>query len=156
MGPPIYGNYHLALPNRTAVFKAPLSGFHVSLPGGYAGCTGMRGGCEALGLRKSCREGGFPNLGVPCWGCYNSEGDSVLGTILGSPYLGKLQGTCKRTFFEFSYSLQPLKDRLAKLAWKPRYCSHVLMKFEPLKGPLGLPMLVSGRVAPKGGKTAPN
>ena len=39
------------------------------------------------GLGKVC--GGFPKLGVPFWGPYN-ENCSILGSILGSLYLGKL------------------------------------------------------------------
>ena len=33
--------------------------------------------------------GGLPKLGVPYWGPHNQD-FSILGSILGSPYLGKL------------------------------------------------------------------
>ena len=35
------------------------------------------------------QNGGFLKLGVPLWGPFNKD-CSILGSILGSPYLGKL------------------------------------------------------------------
>ena len=37
-----------------------------------------------------CFGGGFPKLGVPFLGGHHNEGYSIVGSILGSPYLGKL------------------------------------------------------------------
>ena len=33
--------------------------------------------------------GGFPKLGVPFWGSHSKD-SSILGSMLGSPFLGKL------------------------------------------------------------------
>ena len=42
-----------------------------------------------LGVIVRAVYGGFPKLGAPFWGP-NNKGYSILGSILGSPYFGKL------------------------------------------------------------------
>ena len=46
-------------------------------------------GRAVAGLPLRNLNGGLPKLGVPFWGSYNKD-SSILGSILGSPYLGKL------------------------------------------------------------------
>ena len=61
-------------------------GFYVSL----GECRGFGAeGLEHLGPAASTLNGGFLKLRVPFWGIHNKD-YSILGTILGSPCLGKL------------------------------------------------------------------
>ena len=41
------------------------------------------------GIREVSSYGGFPKVGVPFWSTYNKDYGN-LGSILGSPYCGKL------------------------------------------------------------------
>ena len=64
-----------------------LEGFRVQ---GLGFREDVGGRCPVKGfpsLPKSCR--GYAKLGVPFWGPHNKD-CSIFGSILGSPYLGKL------------------------------------------------------------------
>ena len=46
-----------------------------------------------VGFFSEAQKGGFPKLGYPFGGPYNKD-YSILGSILGSPYFGKLPKGC--------------------------------------------------------------
>ena len=77
------------------------------------------------------RFGGFPQVGVPFLGAHNKD-YGILGSILGSPYLGKLpftdaQHTSRSACFlasSFSWTEQRICQVPRRIAWNAGYCQE--------------------------------
>ena len=69
-----------------------IAGQIICIDNGTAAVHIMQSGLLILSRRGL----GFPKLGVPFWGAYNQDYCGMLGSILESPYFGKLPLKCGR------------------------------------------------------------
>ena len=100
----------------------------------------LRSNMVSLTLKGS---GVFPKAGVPCWGSHNKD-HSILGSLLGYPYVGKLASLCWEDLsapylwnllrMQLQYPSKPLGPFYVLASFVvPKYVLHRCMNnFEPL------------------------